>query len=187
MEMPTPPLPNHDIYIAIDPTAGGPASNYVLVSFQHSNENVTVVGTEVAPGCIEPNGQHLLVEEHIAKLRETPDRAGSRVVLLVKRNLGFEAEHHQRALSHIPNTVFQCDVEAGRVGILATESVQHAATELFDTMLQEKRLTVLSHTRSESSEEPLTRLLEQDEIVSTLRLGIYASIKFIAQTLASDA
>ena len=109
---PMPPLLNDDIYIVIDPAAGGPGSDYALVAFQRNRGNVTIVGIDVLSGCKEPSKQFKLVEEHVAKLRENLYRSGSKITILVERNLGFEAEHHKRALAHLPNTVFHQDEKA---------------------------------------------------------------------------
>ncbi len=114
------PLLNDDIYIMPDPAAGGSGSDYALVSFQHNRRNVTIVGISVLSGCKEPSKQFFLVEEHVKKLRENLYRSGSKVTLFVEHNLGFEAEHHKRALAHIPNTVFHEDEKEERIGILTT-------------------------------------------------------------------
>ena len=42
---------------------------------------------------------------------------------MVERNLGFEAEHHERALAGIPMTRHRVDHQAKRFGILTTEEV----------------------------------------------------------------
>jgi len=39
------------------------------------------------------------VERHIHGLRQQVVFATSEIVVMVERNLGFEAEHHQRALA----------------------------------------------------------------------------------------
>jgi hypothetical protein len=166
LQNPMTPLLNDDIFIVIDPAAGGPGSDYALVSFQHNRGNVTIVGIDVLSGCKEPSKQFFLVEEHIKKLRENLYRSGSKVTLFVERNLGFEAEHHKRALAHIPNTVFHEDEKAGRIGILTTDNVKHAAMELLNIMLREKRLAVCMHMHSRDKKGMLTRLQEQLEVYS---------------------
>ena len=163
---PMPPLLNDDIYIVIDPAAGGPGSDYALVAFQRNRGNVTIVGIDVLSGCKEPSKQFKLVEEHVARLRENLYRSGSKITILVERNLGFEAEHHKRALAHLPNTVFHEDEKAGRVGILTTESVKHAAMELLNIMLRERRLAVCRHLHSRDKKGMMTRLREQLEVYS---------------------
>ncbi len=163
---PLPPLLNDDIYVVIDPAAGGPGSDYALVSFQRSRGNVTLVGIDVLAGCKEPSRQFLLVEEHVARLRDNLYRSGSRVTIFVERNLGFEAEHHKRALAHLPNTVFHEDDKAGRVGILTTDSVKYAAMELLNIMLRERRLAVCRHLHSRDRRGMLARLREQLEVYS---------------------
>ena len=163
---PMAPLLNDDIYIVIDPAAGGPGSDYALVAFQRNRGNVTIVGIDVLSGCKEPSKQFRLVEEHVAKLRENLYRSGSKVKIFVERNLGFEAEHHKRALSHIPNASFHEDDKAGRVGILTTDSVKHAAMELLNIMLREKRVAVCRHMHSRDRKGMLVRLREQLEVYS---------------------
>jgi hypothetical protein len=163
---PMTPLLNDDIYIVIDPAAGGPGSDYALVAFQRNRGNITIVGVDVLSGCKEPSKQFRLVEEHIQKLRENLYRSGSKITLLVERNLGFEAEHHKRALSHIPNIVFHEDEKAGRVGILTTDNVKHAAMELLNIMLRERRVAVCRHMHSRDRKGMLVRLREQLEIYS---------------------
>jgi hypothetical protein len=150
----------------IDPAAGGPGSDYALVAFQRSRGNISIVGVDVLSGCKEPSKQFRLVEEHIGKLRENLYRSSSKVILFVERNLGFEAEHHKRALSHIPNTVFHEDEKAGRVGILTTDHVKHAAMELLNIMLREKRVAVCQYMHSRDKKGMLVRLREQLEVYS---------------------
>ncbi len=81
-----PPL-NDDIYLIIDPAAGGPGSDYALLSMQRHRGNVTIVGIDVLSGCKEPCKQFALVEEHIAALRKNLYRTHSKVIILVERNL----------------------------------------------------------------------------------------------------
>ena len=54
----------------------------------------------------EPDRQFLLVKEHIAKLRTNLYQTVSKIKIYVERNLGFEAEHHHRALHDIPGVEF---------------------------------------------------------------------------------
>jgi hypothetical protein len=54
----------------------------------------------------EPDRQFLLVQEHIHMLRQDLYRTLSKVKVYVERNLGFEAEHHQRALGDMPGVEF---------------------------------------------------------------------------------
>ena len=82
----------------------------------------------------DPGRQFQLVEDHIRRLREHVDRAGSRVVVYVERNLGFEAEHHKRALDHLPNVTFYVDGKAQRVGVITTEDVKHAMCSLVQVL-----------------------------------------------------
>jgi len=58
------------------------------------------------PTTTEPDRQFLLVKEHIAILRTELHRTLSKVKIYVERNLGFEAEHHHRALCDLPGVEF---------------------------------------------------------------------------------
>ena len=81
-----PPL-SDDIFVIIDPAAGGPQSDFALLSLQRHRGNVTIVGIDVLSGCKEPSKQFALVEEHIAALRKNLYRTNSRVTIIVERNL----------------------------------------------------------------------------------------------------
>jgi hypothetical protein len=81
-----PPL-NDDIYLIVDPAAGGPGSDYALLSMQRHRGNVTIVGIDILSGCKEPSKQFALIEEHIAALRKNLYRTNSKVTIFVERNL----------------------------------------------------------------------------------------------------
>ena len=68
-------------------TAGGPQSDYGLLSFQRHRGNVTIIGIEALPCCKEPSKQFALVEEHITSLRKNLYCTRSRVIIFVERNL----------------------------------------------------------------------------------------------------
>jgi hypothetical protein len=50
----------------------------------------------------DPSKQFALVAQHVGMLRQIPGKSASPVMIYVERNLGFEAEHHKRALDHLP-------------------------------------------------------------------------------------
>lgn len=54
----------------------------------------------------EPDRQFNLVKEHIFELRKDLYKTLSKVKVYVERNLGFEAEHHHRALGDLPGIEF---------------------------------------------------------------------------------
>ena len=60
---------------------------------------------------------------------------------MVERNLGFEAEHHQRALNGLPHTRFRIDRNANRYGILTTEEIKYGMMTLFNNMLRDQRVS----------------------------------------------
>jgi hypothetical protein len=86
--------------------------------------------------------------------------------MFVERNLGFEAEHHKRALEHIPGVTFYVDHKASRVGILTTEATKHAMAQLVVSMLAERRIHILETLFSADPEQARIRLREQMETYS---------------------
>jgi hypothetical protein len=93
-------------------------------------------------------------------------RKTARFFVFVERNLGFEAEHHKRALDHIPGVSFYVDQKASRVGILTTEATKHAMAQLVVSMLAERRIHVLPVLYSNEPEAMRARLREQMETYS---------------------
>jgi len=61
----------------------------------------------------------------------------------VERNLGFEAEHMERALKDESNVKFYKDAQAGRTGVLTTENVKLGAMTMTNVLLREKRVHML--------------------------------------------
>jgi hypothetical protein len=115
----------------------------------------------------EPDRQFALVREHIDKLRRDLYRSISRVKIYVERNLGFEAEHHQRALGDYPGVEFYVDAHASRVGVLTTNETKHAMATVCATMMRERRIHVAQPLIS--SRDPVgsvVRLREQAEMYS---------------------
>jgi len=114
----------------------------------------------------EPDRQFNLVSEHILGLRKDPYRALSKVKVYVERNLGFEAEHHHRALGTMPGVEFFVDHKAGRVGVLTTNATKHAMSTILNTMMRERRVHVAKLVVSRDPRAVLLRLREQLEIYS---------------------
>jgi len=114
----------------------------------------------------EPDRQFCLVQEHIANLRKDLHRTLSKVKIYVERNLGFEAEHHHRALGDIPGVHFFIDRKAGRVGVLTTNDTKHAMSTILNTMLRERRVHIAKSVVSRDPKGTLIRLREQMEIYS---------------------
>ena len=84
----------------------------------------------------------------------------------MERNLGFEAEHHKRALEHISGVKFYVDQKADRVGVLTTEQVKHAMCQLVNVMLAEKRIHVSKNLVSSDPEGMRRKLREQMDTYS---------------------
>ena len=104
--------------------------------------------------------------QHITRIRSDVGRKTSRFFIFVERNLGFEAEHHKRALDYIPGVTFYVDQKASRVGVLTTEATKHAMAQLVVSMLAERRLHVLPALYSHEPEAMRARLREQMETYS---------------------
>ena len=124
----------------------------------------------VLTGCLsaDPGTQFALVVEHIARLRERVIFSSSPVTIYVERNLGFEAEHHKRALTGaIPGQVsFYHDAQHDRTGMLTTNPIKHAMCRLVVAMLEEGRLCVAKPLSSRDPRGLLIRLREQLEVYS---------------------
>ena len=118
--------------------------------------------------CLDPERQFQLVIEHCHKLRETEGHIMSKIYIYVERNLGFEAEHHRRALGNaIPNCQFYLDEQHDRVGVLTTNEVKHAMAQLTVLMLEEHRLHMRKpHLVSRDPKGIMMRLREQMEVYS---------------------
>ena len=99
-------------------------------------------------------------------IRQLPGRGATPVTIYVERNLGFESEHHKRALEHIPGVSFYVDQKANRVGVLTTEAIKHAMCQMVVVMLQERRIHVHRPLVSRDEKGVLMRLREQMEVYS---------------------
>jgi len=114
----------------------------------------------------EPEKQFALVERHIHRLRQHREFQNSEVIIMVERNLGFEAEHHQRALHGIPMTRHRIDHTAKRYGILTTEDVKLGMMTLLNNMLREQRVNLFDDIVSDDAAGNRRRLREQLSIYS---------------------
>ena len=77
----------------------------------------------------------------------------SEIVVMVQRNLGFEAEHHEKALGNMHNVRFRIDRQAKRFGILTTEEVKYQMMVLTNNMLREQRIAWRKPLLSREPEE----------------------------------
>ena len=86
----------------------------------------------------------------------------------MERNLGFEAEHFERVLHQEENVTFYRDIQAGRTGILTTDSVKLAAMTMTNVMLRDQRVNILPEKQlvSRNPQETRRKLREQLEIYS---------------------
>ena len=114
----------------------------------------------------EPGKQFALVGRHIDRIRQVPMLQFSEIVIMCERNLGFEAEHHERALRGIAKTRHRIDHGAKRFGVLTTQEIKHAMCTLTSTMMREQRVNILKPILSENPTANAKRLNEQLTIYS---------------------
>jgi hypothetical protein len=64
-------------------------------------------------------------------------------MIYVEANLGYESEHHERALRGIPLVTFYKDIKRGRIGVCTTHAIKHACVTMLNSMLRERRVCLL--------------------------------------------
>jgi hypothetical protein len=116
----------------------------------------------------EPERHFALVKAHIRDLKQIPEFQFSTIQIFVERNLGFEAEHFERALQFEEHVVFYRDMQANRTGILTTDNVKLAAMTMTNVMLREQRVNLVSESVlvSRNPQETRRKIREQLEIYS---------------------
>ena len=136
----------------------------------------------------EPERQFELLQKHIDMIRSETVFQNSPIVIMVERNLGFEAEHHEKAFRNLPLVRHRVDHQAKRFGILTTEDIKYAMMTLLvsacvcvqglytddgalqNTMLRDQRVNVM----------PEHELISQDPAANRKRLreqlGIYRCV-----------
>jgi len=114
----------------------------------------------------EPEKQFALVERHISKIRDVVMFQHSEIIIMVERNLGFEAEHHQRALASIPMARHRTDHTAQRYGILTTQDIKMGMMTLLNNMLREQQVNLYGALISDDAAANSKRLREQLYIYS---------------------
>lgn len=165
------PIPEQidpDIFVVIDPAAGGPGSDYAILSLIRWRGQITVIGAETLD-TKHPEKQHALLESHIMRIRNRQNYRQSRVICYCERNLGNEAEFHRYSLRHMKKVYFREDPQnPGRVGVLTTEQTKHAASTLLDIYLRERRVSIekLHLFTSNDTKNVLDRLREQLHVFS---------------------
>ena len=87
------------------------------------------------------------MRSHIEGIRNIPEFEFSPIQVFVERNLGFEAEHFQRALAGERLVSFYRDEQAGRTGILTTDAVKLGAMTTTNVFMREQRIALLPYTQ----------------------------------------
>ena len=106
------------------------------------------------------------MQRHIETIQSLPEHYQSEIVVMVERNLGFEAEHHQKALADMYNVRFRVDRQAQRYGILTTEDIKYQMMVLTNNMLRDQRIALRQPLLSEEPEENKKILKEQLTVYS---------------------
>lgn len=90
----------------------------------------------------EPTKTFDLLRRHVEALRNNhPMFCMSRVLIVVERNLGFEAEHLYRECKDIPNSVFVRESrDSSRIGVLTTLDRKQEFVTYTNVMLRETRI-----------------------------------------------
>lgn len=107
-----------------------------------------------------------MVQRHVLRIRRVREFALSHIVIMVERNLGFEAEHHERALNGLQGTRHRIDHSARRYGILTTEEVKYGMMTLFNNMLRDQRVAFCEPLLSEDPVAARRRIQEQMKVYS---------------------
>lgn len=74
----------------------------------------------------------MLLIDHIQRIRTHVCWRESNILILVEHNLGFEAEHHERALRNMRKVEFYHDDKRQRVGVLTTLQVRRLQSDYAD-------------------------------------------------------
>lgn len=90
----------------------------------------------------------------------------SEIIVMVERNLGFEAEHHERWFNGQPRLRFRVDHTSQRFGILTTEDVKYGMCTLLNNMLRDQRVDINENLISNNVADNLKRLKEQLSVYS---------------------
>ncbi|EKX32201.1 hypothetical protein GUITHDRAFT_121623 [Guillardia theta CCMP2712] len=115
----------------------------------------------------EPDKQFDLLAEHMQRLRDCNTAfVVSEIIVMVERNLGFEAEYHQRHFNGMKNVRFRVDHKAQRYGVLTTHEIKHAMCTMLNSLLREGRVHLWENFVSRDPRGMKRRLREQLEIYS---------------------
>jgi len=159
-----PPMQLYEpIYIFVDPACGGPQSDYGILSCTRYQGVHCVIGLDALGGCKDPEKQFQLLTDHIKRIQSIPQWSNSSITLFVEANLGFESEHHQRAMmGRVRNISFYRDMQRQRVGIYTSHNVKHCMCTLLNALLRERRVCVRTDNFVSSTPENIKQLLREE-------------------------
>lgn len=104
--------------------------------------------------------------EHISSVRNRNiELYNSKVIIIIERNLGFEAEHLYRYCKNIPNSRFLHETGKTRIGILTTQSFKLAYVNFMGILLRENRITCMPENKFTDNAGNKTRVMLQDQLL----------------------
>lgn len=93
----------------------------------------------------DPEKTFARLHDHVAAVRaQHMALQHSPVVIIVERNLGFEAEHLFRYCRTIPGSSFLYEKGAPRIGILTTQTFKLAYVSFANILLRDERLVCIA-------------------------------------------
>ena len=122
-----------------------------------------ILGAEVLQ-TKDPYKTFELLKQHVQAVRSGDENfACSNVVIIIERNLGFEAEHlFRECRDTIPNSSFLCEPGIERIGVLTTHARKIAYVSVMNNLLRETRIFVDQEYWVDSGKNKTsTMLLEQ--------------------------
>ena len=118
----------------------------------------------------DPEKQFLFLIDFISRIRVFPEWHSSRILVFVESNLGFESEHHERALRGVAGITFYRDTKRARVGVITTLPIKHAAVTLFNSLLMERRVSLAPTGRFISKDEMTNKVSCVSKIITKIKL-----------------
>jgi len=156
------PLDVKHVYVAIDPTGGGP-SKFAIVSGTRQSGAITVIGID--EGRISTHEEmRRLVLRHVSGLNRlfVHQRTVPTILVMVESNLGMEASHIQHALAQVSNVVCLRETgPEGKWGVSLTHERKLSYVAVTEQLLMEHAISIGAKVVSDDPEECLTTLKQQ--------------------------
>jgi len=171
------PRKANELFVVIDPCGGSMEaltrkSDFALMTFVNINGRIYVIGLE-AFWVRRPEDYENRVIQHIRMCRKNPMLRDSLLVCIVEGNLALEASHIRRMLLNaFPRNIQFMGDQGKKDGVLTTETSKHAMALVFDTALNEEKISIIKEfvTTHENSDELLglaqTQLLDYSRLTT---------------------